>query len=166
VWVGIMIDKIGVRIFIVLFTIIFVVGHIIFAASIIVASFPLALLGRFIFGVGDGCLCIAESVFITKWFFCKEISLAMSIGTCLSRAFNALALVVFPILHKRFESIRPSLNLSTGTVLFSLILSFVLTYMDKHYEIKDKKNGYPQDISNSDKMACQGIKSLKPTSGL
>jgi MFS family permease len=128
-----------------------------FSVSVAYNSFILALISRFIFGVGSENICVAESTMITKWFINKEISFAMSMDTCISRLVNALSLITQPLLKKHFGSLMPGLYVSVGLVLIALCISFVLTGIDRNTEEQDKRHGYIAIIAESDKVMLKDI---------
>mmetsp|Transcript_32062 Transcript_32062/g.42511 ORF Transcript_32062/g.42511 Transcript_32062/m.42511 type:complete len:81 (-) Transcript_32062:1146-1388(-) len=56
---GIFIDKIGIRLGLILFTVVLTAGQLVFAIGGYQASYPMMMLGRFIFGLGGESMTVA-----------------------------------------------------------------------------------------------------------
>ena len=74
---GFLIDKIGVRIGIFVFSLVLVVGQFVFLLGGSTELFWLMLLGRVVFGLGGECLCVAQSTVVSSWFGEKELAFAL-----------------------------------------------------------------------------------------
>lgn len=86
---GIIIDKIGTRISVLLFTFLIMIGSIITALTgnlIIMAS------GRLIFGLGAESMIVAITTIIARWFKGKELSFAFGLNLTVARLGSFLAL--------------------------------------------------------------------------
>lgn len=129
----------------------------IFAISTYIPSFYLGLVGRFIFGVGNENIGVAESTMLSKWFIGHEISLAMSVDTCVSRLGNAIALITQPWLNTKTGGISTGVILSVVIVGISIAMSWVLTITDKKYENKDIANNFEVKTPEADKMSIRDI---------
>ena len=82
---GFFVDKIGIRIGLLLFSSLVAAGQAVFALGCSSAQYWLAVLGRFIFGLGGESLAVATSTITFSWFLGKEMALAMGITICVSR---------------------------------------------------------------------------------
>ncbi|MBD3408670.1 MAG: MFS transporter, partial [Ignavibacteriales bacterium] len=79
---GIIIDRIGTRISVIIFAALCLVGAIVTASS---SEFAVMALGRLIFGLGAESLIVAVTATIGKWFKGKELSFAFGLNLTLAR---------------------------------------------------------------------------------
>lgn len=132
---GFLIDKLGNRIGLFLFSFLCVIGSSIFALGSMFrntrAMLPLMLLGRLIFGSGNGSLTIVQNRITAFWFHNKELALAF--GTTL--AFSRLGSVLNFFLTESFEQKYVILiTLWGGAALCGLgfISAIIVSVMDKY----------------------------------
>ena len=92
-FLGYLVDKIGIRICIIVFNALFAIGQIVFILGCKTTNYGLAVAGRVIFGLGSENIGVAESTMLAKWFDGKEMALALSVDVCISRLGNAVALI-------------------------------------------------------------------------
>jgi MFS family permease len=85
---GILIDRIGTRRALLVFSLVCLVGSIITAFG---ATFPIMATGRFVFGMGAESLVVAVTTAVAKWFKGKELSFALGIDLMLARGGTWLA---------------------------------------------------------------------------
>lgn len=81
---GYLMDKFGARALIYASSLLVTIGQAVFAFGVSINSFPIALLGRGIFGCGGENLDIAQSVIVITWFAGKELSMAFGLNSTLS----------------------------------------------------------------------------------
>lgn len=81
---GLIMDKFGARPLVFLSTIFVTAGQAIFAFGVSVGSFPLALLGRGVFGCGGENLDLGQSFIDIAWFEGRELSMAFGLGSAIS----------------------------------------------------------------------------------
>lgn len=62
---GILIDKIGVKISLIIFTTLLTLGQLIFAIGGSAESLWIMLLGRFVFGLGGECMTVSQSAIVS-----------------------------------------------------------------------------------------------------
>jgi len=86
--VGHIVDKIGVRICALVFVGMLTIGQGLLIIGCHLRIFALTVAGRFIYGIGSINISVAEFVIISKWFIGKEIALAASVDTSISRIGN------------------------------------------------------------------------------
>ncbi|XP_065649291.1 major facilitator superfamily domain-containing protein 1 isoform X4 [Hydra vulgaris] len=129
---GVLIDKFGQRVGALLFSTLCVIGSMTFAAGYFFkgkdAMFALFLLGRLIFGAGNGSLTIAQSKISAFWFEGKELAFAFGCTLSVSRLGS-----VFNFLFTESFAMKWGLNwtLWGGSFLcvigwFSAIIIFIL----------------------------------------
>ncbi len=85
---GILIDRIGTRKALFIFSIVCLLGSLITAFG---AGFPMMATGRLVFGMGAESLVVAVTTAIAKWFKGKELSFALGIDLMLARGGTWLA---------------------------------------------------------------------------
>ena len=85
---GILIDRIGTRKALLIFSIVCLVGSLITAFG---AAFPVMATGRLIFGMGAESTVVAVTTAIAKWFKGRELSFALGIDLTLARGGTWLA---------------------------------------------------------------------------
>ncbi|XP_060594998.1 major facilitator superfamily domain-containing protein 1-like [Ruditapes philippinarum] len=100
---GFLIDKLGNRIGLFLFSFLVVLGSSTFAVGAMLkgtkAMLPVMLLGRLLFGSGNGSMTIVQNRLTAYWFRNKELALAFGI----TLAFSRLGSVLNFFLTKNFE---------------------------------------------------------------
>jgi nitrate/nitrite transporter NarK len=82
---GIIVDKLGIRIALGVFSFILIIGQGIVTLGAYQLSYGVILAGRIVFGLGGECLSVAQSSVIAKWFMGKELSLALGASLCVGR---------------------------------------------------------------------------------
>ncbi|KAH3697780.1 hypothetical protein DPMN_085290, partial [Dreissena polymorpha] len=101
---GFLIDKLGNRVGLFLFSFLCVLGSSTFAAGAMLkgtsAMLPVMLLGRLLFGSGNGSLTIVQNRLTAYWFRNKELALAFGI----TLAFSRLGSVLNFFLTQNFEA--------------------------------------------------------------
>lgn len=85
---GILIDRIGTRKALLIFSVLCLIGAVITAFG---AAFPLMVAGRFVFGMGAESLIVAITTGVAKWFKGKELSFALGINLMIARGGTFLA---------------------------------------------------------------------------
>ncbi|MCK9425576.1 MAG: MFS transporter [Ignavibacteriaceae bacterium] len=86
---GLIIDKIGTRISVVLFTLLIFIGAVVTAMS---GSLYFMAAGRLIFGLGAESMIVAITTIIARWFKGKELSFAFGLNLTVARLGSFLAL--------------------------------------------------------------------------
>ncbi|XP_062509561.1 major facilitator superfamily domain-containing protein 1-like isoform X2 [Corticium candelabrum] len=87
---GFMIDKLGNRFGLFLFSFMCVLGSSVFSLGATFNLFPIMLLGRLIFGTGNGSLTVVQNRVSTFWFKGKELALAFGFTLSFSRLGSVL----------------------------------------------------------------------------
>ncbi|ESP05560.1 hypothetical protein LOTGIDRAFT_208557 [Lottia gigantea] len=91
---GFLIDKLGNRVGVFLFSFLCVIGSSTFAAGVMFkgtsAMLPLMLIGRLVFGSGNGSLTIVQNRITAYWFRNKELAMAFGITLAFSRLGSVL----------------------------------------------------------------------------
>lgn len=131
---GFLIDKFGNHVGLILFSLLCVLGSSIFALGAFFRGtsslLPLMLVGRLLFGAGNGSLTIVQNRITAFWFKGKE--LAMAFGVTL--AFSRLGSVLNFFLTEHFaEAYGLILTLWGGAILcaFGFVSSFIVSFLDR-----------------------------------
>lgn len=93
---GVFLDKVGIRAGLILFTVILTFGQLIFAFGVNAELYWLALLGRFVFGLGGECMTVAQSTIVSQWFKGKELAFAFGLNLSISRLGSTLNGLIEP----------------------------------------------------------------------
>src|SRR5579862_2085971 len=85
---GILIDRIGTRKGMLLFSVVCLIGALMTAFG---STFPLMAAGRFVYGMGAESLIVGITTAVAKWFKGKELSFALGINLMIARGGTFLA---------------------------------------------------------------------------
>ncbi|XP_052070233.1 major facilitator superfamily domain-containing protein 1-like isoform X1 [Mytilus californianus] len=130
---GFLIDKLGNRIGLFLFSFLCVLGSSTFAAGVFFkgtsAMLPVMLIGRLLFGSGNGSLTIVQNRITAYWFRNKELAMAFGITLAFSRLGSVLNFFMTQIFE---DSYGLTWTLWAGAILCGLgfISSFIVSFMD------------------------------------
>ncbi|XP_069126769.1 lysosomal dipeptide transporter MFSD1-like [Argopecten irradians] len=142
---GFLIDKLGNRIGVFLFSFLCVVGSSLFALGTMFkgtsAMLPVMLLGRLLFGSGNGSLTIVQNRITAYWFRNKELAMAFGI----TLAFSRLGSVLNFFLTQSFsETYGLSWTLWAGAMLCGLgfISAMIVSFLDMYgvRQLGDEQN--------------------------
>jgi len=148
---GILLDKIGIRKAGNLFTALCATGVLLTAAA---PSFPIMLLGRFVFGLGAESLLITKTKILSKWFKAKELALGFALALSIARLGTIAAHNTSARIQALSGSWRLSIWVSSVIMFISFALFLVYTGIDKKSE---KDFGERERGENSEKFAIQDI---------
>jgi MFS family permease len=154
---GILLDKIGIRKAGNLFTALCAIGVLLTAAA---PSFPIMLLGRFIFGLGAESLLITKTKILSKWFKSKELALGFALALSIARLGTIAAHNTSARIQALSGSWRLSIWVSSVIMFISFALFLVYTGIDK----KSEKSFRGSDRGDrSEKFVIQDIFRFKPS---
>lgn len=157
---GMFIDRMGVRIAALFFTVLVLIGSILFTLGLSMESTNVLILARVIFGMGGESQNVANLTFISKWFVGKELAFAMAITVAVSRLGSVAVLDSQPALVKSMGVTEASAvtSIICGVSLCSCILACVV---DKYADRKDTANGFALSSGDVDAAAsCGDIRKL------
>ena len=165
---GIFIDWIGVYSGLILFSFLWVVGQGVFVYAGTLGNthksddwpFIWAMIGRFIYGMGEESLGIAENTLISKWFEGKELSLALGVTLSISWFSNTVVNYTIPFIASQTSLV---FTLTIGLIIWvwAFILWFAFIYMDKYAKNVDKNNGIDVGRDAVEKFQFKDLKKLK-----
>ena len=133
---GLLLDKIGTRRGLILFTFLLCLGQGIFMLGGYQMSFPLMVIGRVIFGIGCESMYVGQSAIISNWFINFELPFAISIIACIP-LFGSFLNAVVPTVLINTGSFGDAFLLGFALTLVSLILVLFLTSLDYKTEAHD-----------------------------
>ena len=157
---GYLVDAIGVRTGIFIFSVLVCSGQAIFAFGISIKSYWLGLVGRFVFGMGGESLNVAQSAIVSSWFANKELALALGLNVSISRLGSVFNDLVEPAFYDATGNVVFGLWFGLLICFISLGCGLALNLMDKRRDsklgIKGKKT-----LDPSEKVKFSDIKTFK-----
>jgi len=128
---GIFTDKIGTRKASLIFSILILIGAVLFWTA---KSVPMFFIGRFIFGAGSEPLIVAQSAILARWFKNKELALSFGIALMVSRLGSLFAFNTGDVFASHFGSFRAALLVAVVACVISLIANIIYILMDRKGE--------------------------------
>jgi len=126
---GFIIDRItGVRLGSIMFCGFILLGEIMFCLGIQFKLYYLALVGRFVFGLGGESLTVAQNTYTARWFEGKQLALAFGLVLSFSRIGSSVNFVVTPMLTDM--GVPAAIWFGGGTCIFSFIACLALAGLD------------------------------------
>ena len=96
---GILVDKyIGVRWGTMLFVSLSTVGQLVFSVGVSMKSYTIALIGRFVIGLGGESLSVMQGIYMIKWYEGPRLALVFGLVTVPLRLGSSFSLVATPYL--------------------------------------------------------------------
>lgn len=152
---GIFLDKIGIRIGLLLFTSILTVGQFVYAIGGTKNVYWVMLAGRVIFGLGGECMSVGQSAIIANWFKGKELALALGLNLTFARLASVFGGIIIPRLITADDDLINSVMWTgTGLCVVSLIAGILLVLIDSYADRTDKKE---LALSADDKFQLRDI---------
>ncbi|CAD8084472.1 unnamed protein product [Paramecium primaurelia] len=139
---GFIIDFLGVRFGIILFSAIVVVAQTIVALGGAFKIFWIMLVGRIIFGCASENLVIAQAAIICKWFRGKELSTAIGYIMTVPELASAANSFLTPMLYESYQGLTYPLFFSVILCIFSFVCAVVLCILDKKNELNKLKGQF------------------------
>jgi MFS family permease len=149
----------GVRIGIIIFSILVTAGQAIFAFGVSIKSYPIALLGRGIFGCGGESQNVAQSTIVSNWFTGKELSMALGMNVSISRLGSVLNDFLEPQLYSATGTVILGLWVGFGLCVASLVCGIMLGAIDKK---RDEKMGVTEKrkLPDTEKIKLSDLKTF------
>jgi MFS family permease len=129
----------GYKTCLLVFAVIFSVGQIIFTIGLMLKSWPLLFVGRFIFGFGADAFMVGNSALISVWFKGKELAFSFAINLSISRIGSVLNNIVSPQLANNLGIVFASWF---AVILcgFGMMTIFFVYPIDRHVEALIEEN--------------------------
>lgn len=135
---GYIIDRItGVRLGSILFCGFILLGEVMFCLGIQFKLYYLALVGRFVFGLGGESLTVAQNTYTARWFDGKQLALAFGLVLSFSRIGSSVNFAVTPFLTK--IGVPVAIWFGGATCIFSFGACIILASLDWFGRHKVKK---------------------------
>jgi len=147
---GILIDKIGTRRSVSIFSVLVMIGSIVTALK---GNIYIMAIGRFIFGVGAESMIVAITTIIARWFKGKELSFAFGLNLTVARLGSFMALNSPSWAKNLYNSWQRPL-LITIVAGVSAVMFIVIYYLMDKYAVK--KYDIPKD-GQQDKIEFKEI---------
>mmetsp|Transcript_2453 Transcript_2453/g.3398 ORF Transcript_2453/g.3398 Transcript_2453/m.3398 type:complete len:667 (-) Transcript_2453:2357-4357(-) len=131
---GAFVDKIGAPICAVGFSILLLLGQIMFALGVNFRSWALMLIGRTVYGLGQENIAIAQSVILADWFVgSRALSLAFGVSLSISRLGSVLNNFITPVVANDVDTASAAWIGVMANAL-SVCLSVVVALLDRSAE--------------------------------
>ena len=135
---GFLLDKIGTRKALILFTVLICIGQGLFMLGGYQNSYTLMLTGRFVFGIGCENMYVGQSAMIAEWFINFELPLAISLISSIPLFGSFLNGAVTPRVYESAQnddednqqSLGDAFRIGFYQCLGSLVLVIALTVLD------------------------------------
>ncbi|XP_008473884.1 major facilitator superfamily domain-containing protein 1 [Diaphorina citri] len=154
---GFLIDRVfGIRMGSTIYSVLVVIGQLVFALGAYVDSLFITILGRFIFGIGGESLAVAQNSYAVLWFKGKELNMVFGFQLSLSRVGSTVNMFVAEPLYKYvekfgligYQTLGIVLLLAGMTCVLSLLCSLLLGCMDKRAErILNRRNAGETEVA-------------------
>ena len=147
---GVIIDRIGTRISVVIFTLLIMTGAIVTALS---SQLFYMAAGRLIFGMGAESMIVAITTIIARWFKGKELSFAFGLNLTVARLGSFLALNSPTWGRSLYEYWQTPLLITIGAGVFALITIIIYYFLDVY---GSKRYALPEE-GKQDKIVFKEI---------
>jgi MFS family permease len=159
---GFMVDKIGIRKMLLLFTSLILIGQIVLTIGVAIKSMPLMLAGRVIFGLGGESLSVGQSTLMAVWFKDKELAFALAVNLSLGRLGSVVNDTLSPAVASA-SGLAASFWVGAGFCAVSVGSAVCLVCIDAAVDRRNSSGSY----FNTPKVSRKGArKSPLPTSTL
>jgi MFS family permease len=133
---GVLVDRCGVRLMLVIFYSLIMIGQVLMSTGCSMHSLELMLLGRIVFGLGGECIWIGQTAIIVLWFKDKELAFALGIATACGRLGGVLNNQMSPLLAAQGGGVELALWSGVGISAIGFLSTLVLVCVDRAFECK------------------------------
>jgi len=128
---GFLLDKVtGVRRGSMIFCGLVASGQLVFSLGCQFKVYWLAVLGRFLFGLGGENLTVAQNTFTVRWFDGKRLALAFGLVVAFSRIGTSVNFVVSPLLSNLSAGVPVTVWFGMGMCVISFCMCCLASYFD------------------------------------
>lgn len=127
---GYLLDKVGARIGAIIFTGFICVGQLIWGIGSQCTSYVTMIVGRSIYGLGGGCICVCQEAICTHYFKGKELAMAFGATLCVSRLGSVLNFFISPLICDAV-GVPVTIWISVSICFLSIIFVTIFIYLDK-----------------------------------
>ena len=140
---GFLIDRVGPRICVSLFTTVSIIGLSVFAyAAGGEPDFTLFLVGRSIFGMGSESLMIWFATTTGVWFYYSEVAVSAAISLAFQKMGRLTADIFTPVVYRKTSSLSESLWISVYVFAMTFIIAIFINKLELYQENTRKQFKY------------------------
>lgn len=148
---GYLVDRVGVRMCLLLFASLIAIGQVIFSIGLSIKSWPVMFVGRLVFGFGGESFTVANSALLAQWFKGKELAFAFGVNLSISKLGSVINNIVSPMLS---DDVSILFALWFGAILCAACVGCVLITIpldiaiDRQVQrnIEDQRDGGPKIV--------------------
>ena len=161
---GLLIDRMGIRIGVILFSFLLIVGQFFFMLGGIMKSYGLLILGRVIFGLGGESLSVTQSTLVAKWFGDKELAFALGLNIAIARLGSTVNTALTPRLYDGSGGFFVPLFVGLIICIASFVCGLALCWMDREADRREGKlKGGANEPDESDQIKLSDLKNFNLT---
>lgn len=134
-FMGTLLDKFGTSKPLLGFAFLVTLGQGIFSLGVQVKSFPLILLGRFVFGLGGESLTVAQSRLVTDWFRGRELALAIGLTLSVARFGTVINNILSPSFALSY-GLSGAVWIGFYSCVWSLLCTLLTIFLDGRFSEK------------------------------
>jgi len=155
---GFLVDRLfGVRLGALIFCTLCAVGMCLFSVGVTMGNYWVAVVGRFVFGLGGESLSVTQSTYTSKWFKGKELAFAFGIALSFSRVGSAVNFNVTPWLTKHW-GLDIAIWIGMGACMISVVFALYLALLDyKGTQYRLRYNGELKNVEQ-DKISMRDVR--------
>jgi MFS family permease len=161
---GILSEKIGLRKVLVFLATCVCIGELVLALGVYNKSYPMMLAGRAVHGFGHDAMLALNKALVAKWFYRKDLALAIGLTVAVSRFGSSLSSKVGSYIYSSTDNLTYPFVTALCIGIFSLICCISEISIDAWVENKIGNVGSTNQIKPEFK--CSDLKYLKYTAVL
>jgi hypothetical protein len=130
---GYFVDRLGVRLCLIVFATLITLGQFIFAIGLSAKSWPIMFLGRVVYGLGGENLGVGNSAILSIWFEGKELAFAFGLNLSIARLGSVINNLVSPTLANGINiqfALWFGVILCGGSIVACLLISSIDKFVD------------------------------------
>jgi MFS family permease len=134
---GLFVDKLGVRVCLVIFSILLCLGQMVIMLGGYRNNFTLMIIGRGIFGAGCESMYVGQATIVSSWFINYELSLAIAMISCIPLCGSFLGGAIVPTIYEKNESFGEAFRIGFLLCVGGLVVVLGLVFIDYRTEKHD-----------------------------
>ncbi|CDW82749.1 major facilitator superfamily protein [Stylonychia lemnae] len=151
---GIFIDKVGIRKSNLIFTVLVLIGQVIYTLSCYgETNYQLALIGRFILGASAESSSLVYIMIINHWFSQKELGFACSVLITIAKAGVSLTNFLSPYIYYNTQSLGHSFMAGVVLAIVGVLLCYIFNIIDQKFERNAKISNNTHDLETRETNA-------------
>mgnify|MGYP001111321991 CR=1 FL=1 len=126
---GFIVDRVtGIRKGALLFCFLIMIGQVVFTLGIQFKTYPVALVGRVIYGLGSESLTVVQNTITVRWFSGSSLALIFGVVLAFARVGSSVNFALTPVLTEK--SVPFAMWTGTATCIFSFLACCALVALD------------------------------------